>query len=90
MSLISYVIMLVNLFVAMVVFVLITRPEKMFGIVSYFADLREEWATGTLGEEDYARLFRIANRLQWLALFCLLGFSFLCGSLIAIIQLSAL
>ena len=90
MSLISYGIMLVNLFAAMVVFVLLTRPEKMFGIISYFVDLRKEWLAGRLKDDDYARLEHVAGRLEWFALLTLFTFSFLCGSLIAIIQLGAL
>ena len=81
--------MIANLIVAMLVFVLMTRPEKMLGIVAYLTDLHADWKQGSITEEDLYRLMRVAKKIQWLALFSLFGFSFMCGSLIAFLQLSA-
>ena len=82
-----FVLMFVNLFIALSVFVLIVRPEKIMGFLAYLGSRRQDWESGNLDEMAEYRLFMLARRLQIFGLLLLFLFSFVSGALISYIQL---
>ena len=71
-----------NVLLALVVFVLIARPERMMGWLSTLSGMRETWLSGRLSEADEAQLLVLARRLQLPLLALLFGWSFFCGAIL--------
>ena len=67
---------------ALLVFTLLARPERLYGPLARWVDLDEALEQGTLGEDDEARLDRLARRLVIPALLLLFAWSFLAGALV--------
>lgn len=71
-----------NVLLALVVFVLIARPERMMGWLSSLSGMREVWLSGRLSEKDEVRLLNLAHRLRLPLLALLFGWSFFCGAIL--------
>ena len=71
-----------NVLLALGVFVLIARPERMMGWLSTLSGMREVWISGRLSEKDEARLLNLARQLRLPLLALLFGWSFFCGAIL--------
>ena len=71
-----------NLMLAMLVFVLLARPDKMMGLLASVNGRSEEFRLGRLGQQDYRRFLELAEGLHWPAIALLFGWSFFSGALI--------
>lgn len=76
-----------NVVLALVVFVLMARPERALGWLCFFNGMHEIWLAGRLSEEDETRLLTLARRLGGPSLLLLFGWSFVCGALLTWAQL---
>lgn len=72
---------------AVLVFILMARPERAIGWLCALQGMRGTWLAGRLSEQDEARLLTLAQRLGFPALFLLFGWSFVCGALLTWAQL---
>ena len=82
-----FLLMLINLIMALSVFVLIARPEKMMFFLTYLGGNQAKWEQGLVDEQEEQRLLLMAKRLQSVGLLILFACSFLCGALISYLQL---
>ena len=71
-----------NLLLALFIFVLLARPEKLLGVLARVAGVREEWRRGYLMEADRERLLHLGRSLGFPALLLLFTWSFFCGVMI--------
>jgi hypothetical protein len=78
-----------NVFLAVLVFVLMARPERALGLVCRLSGMTDVWLSGRLSEAEEARLLVLARRLGWLLLVLLFGWSFVCGAILTWSQLGA-
>jgi hypothetical protein len=67
---------------ALLVFTLIARPERLYGTLARWVELDEAYELGRLGVADEERLERFAQRLVGPALVLLFAWSFLAGALV--------
>lgn len=67
---------------ALLVFTLLARPERLYGPLARWADLEEAYAQGRLRVADEERLDRLARSLVPPALLLLFAWSFLAGALL--------
>ena len=74
-----------NLVLALLTFVLMTRPEKLLGLLAFVAGVREEWRLGFLMEKERERLLRFGRALAVPTLFLLFMWSVFCGVMIRIL-----
>ena len=77
-----YVLGFSNLMLAMLTFILLARPDKMLGILSYLSGEIDTWRLGMLLRQDQQRLLILGEKLRWPALLLLFGWSFFCGAAI--------
>lgn len=77
-----YILGFSNLMLAMLTFVLLARPDKMLGILSFLSGEAEAWRLGMLLQQDQQRLLILGDKLRWPALLLLFGWSFFCGAVI--------
>ena len=84
---ISFLFLVANLILAILVFVLIARPERLMGLLAYLGRLQEEWRSRRLSLDQEEQLLNMAKRMQLVALLLLLGCSFFSGAIIAYLQL---
>ena len=82
-----FLLMLINLIMALSVFVLMARPEKMMFFLAYLGGTQAKWEQGLVDEQEEQRLMFLAKRLQSVGLLMLFAYSFLCGALISYLQL---
>ena len=82
------VVMCINLFFAIGVFVLLARPRQMFGIMAGLSGYSRRWREGRVSEQDEEDIVRTAALWGRIGLALLFLSSFLSGSLIAYLQLS--
>ena len=68
-------------------FVLLSRPEKLLGLLVIFSGEQEAWHSGRIDGELEKKHYAIAKRVEWLVLLALFGWSVLCGALLAYAQL---
>ena len=68
-------------------FVLLSRPEKLLGILVIFSGEQEAWHSGKIDSDLEQKHYAVAKKLEWLVLFALFGWSVLCGGLLAYAQL---
>ena len=73
-----------NLLLALFVFVLIARPERLMGFLAYFGHLQKEWRERRLSLEQEEQLLNIASRMQTICVLLLLVCSFFLGLLLRI------
>ena len=71
-----------NVALALAVFVLLARPERVMGWLCSLSGMREVWLSGRLSEQDEARLLDLANRLRLPMLALLFGWSFFCDAIL--------
>ena len=68
-------------------FVLLSRPEKLLGLLVIFSGEQEAWHSGKIDGELEQKHYMIVKKLEWLVLFALFGWSVLSGALLAYAQL---
>ena len=86
-EIVSVLFLIANLLLAMLVFVLIARPQRLMGLLAYLGKLQDEWRARRLSLEQEQQLLNMANRMQLVALLLLLGCSFFSGAAIAYLRL---
>ena len=68
-------------------FVLISRPEKLLGLLVFFSGHQEDWHSGKIDGELEQKHYAIARRIEWFVLFALFGWSVFCGAMLAYARL---
>lgn len=86
-TLLTAVLGISNVLLALVVFVLIARPDRAMGWLCTLSGMREVWLSGRLSEKDEARLLDLAHQLRVPMLTLLFGWSFFCGAILTWAQL---
>ena len=86
-TLLTAVLGISNVLLALVVFVLMARPERVMGLLCRLSGMQEVWLSGRLSEQDEARLLDLAHQLRAPMLALLFGWSFFCGAVLTWAQL---
>ena len=84
---ITSILILSAFFFTLLCFVLISRPEKLLGLLMLLSGHQEDWHSGKIDSDLEQRHYAIAKRLEWLVLFALFGWSIFCGAMLAYARL---
>lgn len=71
-----------NVAMALVVFLVMARPEHMLGWLCHLHGMRDIWRAGKLSAADEAKLLGVAVRLRAPMLVLLFGWSFVSGAIL--------
>jgi|GEM_PF-5810624 len=87
MIIVAILLLACTLFFSMICFLLIAQPQRVLGLIVYFANMQEEWHEGKIDLEQEKRLYASARKIEKIVLLSLFGWSCFCGGVWALIEI---
>ena len=68
-------------------FLLVGAPERILGVIVYFANAQEDWHHGKIDIEREQTMYLITRKVEKIVIFALFGWSVFCGAMLGLVDL---
>ena len=87
MTILLTILLTTTMLFSIVSFLLVGAPNRILGLIVYFANAQEDWHHGKIDLDREQQMYSVTRRVEKIVIFALFGWSVFCGAMLGLVDL---